>query len=63
MIWTFSSKLLHPQKWQSNIDMTARTDVGAASGMEEAIAKVSGGSLDNCILFLYFQLFVIVYCT
>jgi hypothetical protein len=62
---TFSSLPLHPQKWQRIIDMATSTDVGvgAASGMKEAIAQVSGSSLDTCILFLYFQLFIIVYCT
>jgi hypothetical protein len=40
-------------------------DVGADYGMEEAIAQVSGSSLQNCILFMYLQLFAIRinYCT
>jgi hypothetical protein len=46
---TFSSLPLHPQKWQSIIDIATSTDVGvgAASAIEEAIAEVSGSSLDN----------------
>jgi hypothetical protein len=58
---TFISLPLHPQKWQRiNIMVTSMAvDMGEASSMEEAIAQVSGSSQENCILFMYFQLFVI----
>jgi hypothetical protein len=64
---TFISLPLNPHQRQRIIIMVTSTavDVGTAYGMEEAIVQVSGSSLQNCILFMYFQLFVIkvIYCT
>jgi hypothetical protein len=64
---TFISLPLHPQKWQRNSIIVTSTavDMGAAFSMEEAIAQVSGSSLENCILFMYFHLSIIraIYCT
>jgi membrane glycosyltransferase len=64
---TFISLPLNLHQWQRIIIMVTSTavDVAAAYGMEEAIVQVSGSSLQNCILIMYFQLFVIqvIYCT
>jgi hypothetical protein len=65
---TYISLPLNPHQWQRIIIMVTSTgvDMGAAYCIKEAIVQVSGSSLQNCILFMYFQLFVVVqviYCT
>jgi hypothetical protein len=42
---TFINLPPHLQKWQRIMVTSTPMDVGAASGMEEAIAQVSGSSL------------------
>jgi hypothetical protein len=64
MILQLSSVYHYTQRIYIMVTSTAM-DVGAASGMEEAIAQISCSSLEYCFLYMYFQLFIIqvIYCT